>query len=121
MHAIVYAEATGGSEVILPSVSKHLPALFDLPLKIPIAKNLDLQARARCSLQYFGYFFKDDPPACTGVRRHDYRRALKRYLKPRLNAATKKTCAAEGAGFPGLTIHLRSGDLLGAGKKTENG
>lgn len=118
MHALVYAEATGAREVILPSNSRNLDKLFDLPLKIPIAQNPDLQIRVRCSLQHTGYFFKEHADSfCTGVRRKDYRRVLKLYVKSRMNNATKTMCAAEGSGFPGLTIHLRSGDLVHADHK----
>jgi hypothetical protein len=110
MHAIVYAEALGRPEVILPHKGGHLAELFDMPAKLSIRENDDLQHRARCSFGVSSDFF--DGSACKGIRRNDYRRALLQYLKPRLNSAAKKACASEGQGFAGLTIHLRSGDLL---------
>lgn len=111
MHAIVYAEALGRSEVILPSENiNNLALLFNLPSKISIMENRALQSRVRCAFDTKADFF--DGSACKGVEREDYRRAMLRYLKPRLNDATRKACAAESHGFSGLTIHLRSGDLL---------
>lgn len=110
VHAIVYAEALGRPEVVLPRDGGHLESLFSMPKKISVVENLDLQHRARCKFDTTSDFF--DGSDCIGVKREDYRRALLLYLKPRLNDETLRACAAESTGFSGLTIHLRSGDLL---------
>lgn len=115
MHAIIYAEALGLPEVSFPSEGGNLQQLFDMPLKLSIVHNPELQRRVRCSFHTSSDFL--DGSACEGVTRRDYRHALLTYFKPRLNAAARKACSAEAGGFDGLTIHLRSGDLRNSDHK----
>mmetsp|Transcript_36477 Transcript_36477/g.66262 ORF Transcript_36477/g.66262 Transcript_36477/m.66262 type:complete len:384 (+) Transcript_36477:113-1264(+) len=110
VHAVIYAEALGLPEVTFPREGGNLGELFDMPRTLSIIPNPDLQRRVRCSFHASSDFF--DGSSCQGVRRQDYRRALLRYFKPRLNSAAREACSAEAEGFKGLTIHLRSGDLL---------
>lgn len=119
MHAIIYAEAGGYHAVDLPPPAGHnafdaagsLDHLFDLPPRLFIDANPDLQKRVHCDSTTC-----KDPKfywcTCQGTTHTDYRRALMKYLKPKMNNATRTACGAYGHGFRGLTIHLRSGDLL---------
>jgi hypothetical protein len=119
MHALAFAEATGKKEVKLRSRDGHfgsLPELFDLPDTITIERNPEFERRANCpkplgltaQMWSFGYI-----AGCTNIERRDYHRVLVKYLKPHLNVATREACAAARAeAYDGLTLHLRSGDLM---------
>lgn len=112
MHAIIYAEAGGYHAVdVPPPAGGSLDHFFDLPPRLFIDANPDLQKRVHCSstaCKDTNFYYC----TCQGTTRTDYRRALMKYLKPKMNNATRTACGAYGHGFRGLTIHLRSGDLL---------
>jgi len=49
---------------------------------------------------------------CHGANKGEFRRVMTRYLVPLMTNETKTACAKERSSFNGLTVHLRSEDLM---------
>eukprot|EP00928_Gymnodinium_smaydae_P045925 TRINITY_DN30571_c0_g1_i1.p1 TRINITY_DN30571_c0_g1~~TRINITY_DN30571_c0_g1_i1.p1 ORF type:complete len:344 (+),score=42.92 TRINITY_DN30571_c0_g1_i1:55-1086(+) len=112
-HAIIYAESIGARRLVLPGLKDpSFAKLFDLPSSLSIRPNTKVRGTVKC--RFRGVY--DIEPMygmeCAGVQRSDVKRALIAYVKPYLRPDARASCAQEGKGFDGLTIHLRGGDLF---------
>lgn len=114
MNALIVAELKGLSTVVLPRGSQLQVPLLRLPEFILVQANPVWQTRASCDCPIFGNFLGNPRFFCKGVRWEDQQRVMLTYVKPLMNASARHACRLEAKSpFSGLTIHLRSGDIVG--------
>jgi len=104
--AIMIAQELGYGYVRLPNQTRHSIEILDLPQRLLVKPRND---KTTFSCAPSGAL----PPylACHGANKGEFRRIMTDHLWPMLTRAAQVSCARE-AWFTGLTVHLRSGDLL---------
>mmetsp|Transcript_166424 Transcript_166424/g.404405 ORF Transcript_166424/g.404405 Transcript_166424/m.404405 type:complete len:382 (+) Transcript_166424:75-1220(+) len=109
--AILLAEEFGHETVRLPIASSLSPLLGIEILELPTSLHL----KRRGKTTSFGCSTMDDTRwqfQCHGANKGEFRRVMTRYLVPLMTNETKTACAKERSSFNGLTVHLRSEDLM---------
>jgi len=110
MSAIIFAEVNGIDSVLLPSRKGAIGSVLDLPQAIPIDVNPTLNATCHTTPHPLEDTFL--MPICR-VTLEDNRRAMLKYVKPLLSQRVVDACAEEKSDASVVTVHMRSGDLLG--------
>lgn len=104
VHAILYAESKGISDVRIPK-GGNPSKLFNLPTRFNVQSKLSQHADCGFKKNMFHEQCKFQ------FSKSDYRQALLTYVKPHMKEDVKGVCRSKEEADQGLVIHLRGGDL----------